>query len=85
MSNENEQQKEKGPSRRSFFATGSAALAAAAITGIHADAQQRAQVLKAEHDHSSSDPGQENTALLHENPHSPPPQPPDFGDPLPIW
>ncbi len=85
MSNEHEQKMHKGSSRRSFFATGSAALAAAAITGVKADGQERTSVRKAERDHSSSNPGQENKALLNENPNSNTPPPTDFGDVGPIW
>jgi oxalate decarboxylase len=74
-----------GPSRRRFFEAGSAAMAAAVITGMPATAQDRATVRKAESDHSSSDPGQENKVLLGENPNSNTPPPTDFGDTVPIW
>lgn len=72
-------------SRRSFFGAGSAALATAGFAGFSARAQTRDGVRKAEHDHSSSDPGQENKALLNENPNSNMPPPTDFGDTPPIW
>ena len=77
--------KENSPSRRKFFGAGSAALAAAGFAELTARAQERADVRKAEHDHSSSDPGQENKALLNENPSSNMPPPTDYGDTPPIW
>src|ERR1700760_4891054 len=73
------------PSRRSFLGISSVALATAAFAGFTADAQQRSDVYKAERDHSSSDPGQENKALLKENPNSNMPPSSDFGDTVPIW
>jgi hypothetical protein len=53
----------------------SVALATAAFAGLSANAQTKESTQKAEHDHSSSDPGQENKVLLGENPDSnnPPP------------
>ena len=54
----------ESPSRRSFLGAGSAALAAAAFVGLTANAQQRNDTHKAEMDHSSSDPAQENKPLL---------------------
>ena len=71
--------------RLAFFGAGPAALAAAGFAGLTARAQERADVHKAEHDHSSSDPGQENKVLLNENPNSNMPPPTDFGDTPPIW
>src|ERR1700744_3531202 len=73
------------PSRRSFLGMSSVALAAAAFAGLTADAQTKASTQSAEHDHSSSDPGQENKALLGENPNSNNPPPTDHGDVVPIW
>src|ERR1700730_11106119 len=75
----------ESPSRRSFLGAGSAALAAAAFGGLTANAQQREDTRKAEGDHSSSNPGQENKALLDENPNSNLPPPTDHGDFGPIW
>jgi oxalate decarboxylase len=75
----------ESPSRRSFLGAGSAALAAAAFVGLTADAQQREDTRKAEGDHSSSNPGQENKPLLDENPNSNMPPPTDHGDIGPIW
>jgi oxalate decarboxylase len=75
----------ENPSRRSFLEVGSAALAAAMLAGVTADAQQRDDTRKAEGDDSSSDPGQENRALLDENPNSNMPPPTDHGDVGPIW
>ena len=80
-----EDEKLEGPSRRRFFGAGSAALAAAGFAGLTARAQTRADAYKGEHDHSVSDPGQENGPLLKENPDSNLPPPTDFGDTPPIW
>jgi oxalate decarboxylase len=74
-----------GPSRRSFLGVSSAAIAAAAFVGLTANGQNKAGTQKAEHDHSSSDPGQENRALLALNPDSNTPPPTDHGDVVPIW
>ena len=73
------------PSRRSFLGISSATLATAALTGLTASAQETADTRKAEHDSSSSDPGQENRPLLEENPSSNTPPPTDHGDIGPIW
>jgi oxalate decarboxylase len=75
----------ENPSRRNFLGAGSAALAAAAFVGLTANAQERKDTRKAEGDHSSSDPGQENKPLLDENPNSNLPPPTDHGDIGPIW
>jgi oxalate decarboxylase len=73
-------------SRRNFLKTGSAALAATAVAGVTAlHAQERAGTASAEHDHSSSDPGQENKPLLDENPDSNMPPSTDHGDMVPLW
>ena len=45
------------PSRRSFLGMSSVALATAAFAGLTANAQDKESTQKAEHDHSSSDPG----------------------------
>ena len=82
---EKETSSAESPSRRAFLGIGSAALATAAFAGITANAQERADTRKAEGDHSSSDPGQENQALLAENPNSNMPPPTDHGDVGPIW
>jgi oxalate decarboxylase len=74
-----------GFSRRSVLGMGSAALAAAAFAGLTAHAQEKASTQKAEHDHSSSNPGPENKPLLDENPNSNTPPPSDHGDVVPIW
>ena len=63
----------------------SVALATAAFAGLAANAQEEAGTQKAERDHSSSDPGQENKPLLDENPSSNMPPPTDQGDIGPIW
>jgi oxalate decarboxylase len=73
-------------SRRKFLRTGSAVLAASALAGVTAlRGQERANTQAAEHDHSSSDPGQENKPLLDENPNSNMPPPTDHGDVVPLW
>jgi oxalate decarboxylase/phosphoglucose isomerase-like protein (cupin superfamily) len=63
----------------------SVALATAAFAGLTADAQTKQSTQKAEHDHSSSDPEQENKVLLGENPNSNNPPPTDHGDVVPLW
>src|SRR3984885_15111988 len=73
------------PSRRSFLGMSSVALATAALAGLTANAQDKASTQKAEHDHSSSDPGQENKGLLALNSNSNTPPPTDHGDVVPIW
>jgi oxalate decarboxylase len=73
------------PSRRSFLGMSSVALATAALAGLSANAQSKESTHKAEHDNSSSDPGQENTPLLIENPNSNTPPPTDHGDMVPLW
>jgi oxalate decarboxylase len=73
------------PTRRSFLGLGSLALATAAFAGMTAHAQEKSSVQKAEHDHSSSDPGQENKPLLALNPNSNTPPPTDHGDVVPLW
>src|SRR6204780_2590197 len=73
------------PSRRSFLGMSSVALATAALAGLTAHAQDKASTQKAEHDHSSSDPGPENKPLLDLNPNSNTPPPTDHGDLVPIW
>jgi oxalate decarboxylase len=85
----NERMKErpmsKHPSRRNFLGMSSVALASAALVGMTANAQEAANTRKAEYDHSSSDPGQENKPLLAENPDSNNSPPTDHGDMVPIW
>jgi oxalate decarboxylase len=73
------------PSRRSFLGMSSVALTTAAFAGLTANAQEKASTQKAEHDHSSSDPAQENKPLLTENPNSNTPPPTDHGDVVPLW
>jgi oxalate decarboxylase len=75
----------RGFSRRSMFGIGST-LASAALAGVvAANAQTRANTRAAEHDPSDVDPGPENLALLKENPNSNTPPPTDSGDVGPIW
>ena len=73
-----------GLSRRSMFGIGST-LATAALAGVAANAQTRANTRKAERDPSASDPGPENRPLLNLNPNSNTPPPTDHGDVGPIW
>ncbi|MDT7810524.1 MAG: oxalate decarboxylase, partial [Acidobacteriaceae bacterium] len=75
----------EGFSRRDFLGVTSTALAAAALTGLTAHAQEIQDTRTAEKDHSVSDPGQENRPLLDENPDSNLPPPTDHGDIGPIW
>src|SRR5580704_16156324 len=73
-------------SRRKFLKTGSAALAITALAGATVlRGQERASTQSAEHDHSASDPGQENKPLLDENPNTNMPPPTDHGDLVPLW
>jgi oxalate decarboxylase len=72
-------------SRRSFLGLSSVALATAAFAGLTANGQEKGSTQKAEHDHSTSDPGPENKLLLGENPDSNTPPPTDHGDLGPIW
>jgi len=72
--------RQDGFSRRSVLGMGSAALAAATLAGFTAHAQTREGTRQAEGDHSSSNPGQENNALLAENPNSNTPPPTAQGD-----
>jgi oxalate decarboxylase len=72
-------------SRRNFLAVGSGVLATAALAGVAARAQEPQDTRRAEKDISASDPGQENTLLLDENPSSNMPPPTDHGDIGPIW
>jgi oxalate decarboxylase len=76
----------KALSRRNFLRNGSAALATTILAqAVTLRAQDRASTQSAEHDHSSSDPGQENKPLLDENPDSNLPPPTDHGDMVPLW
>jgi oxalate decarboxylase len=85
MSTENQDKpSDRGFSRRTMFGIGST-LATAALAGVAANAQTRANTRGAEHDPSDSDPGPENAALLKENPNSNTPPPTDSGDVGPIW
>jgi oxalate decarboxylase len=73
------------PSRRNFLGLSSAALAAAAVSSLPAGAQEKTSTRRVEHDQVMSDPGQENTVLLGENPSSNNPPPTDHGDVGPVW
>jgi oxalate decarboxylase len=72
-------------SRRKFLRASSAALAVTALAGATALGQERSSTAAAEHDHSSSDPGQENKPLLDENPNTNMPPPTDHGSVVPLW
>jgi oxalate decarboxylase len=73
-------------SRRKFLRASSAVLAVTALGGATVlRGQERASTRGAEHDHSSSDPGQENKPLLDENPDANMPPPTDHGSVVPLW
>lgn len=75
----------KDPSRRTFLGRTSLTLAATLGGAAIAHAQTRSQIKTGESTHAISDPGQENAALLAENPNSNTPPDTDFGDIGPIW
>jgi oxalate decarboxylase len=75
----------EGLSRRTFLGVGSAGLASAALASLAVNAQEPTDTEKAEHDHSSSNPGPENKPLLDENPNSNLPPPTDHGNIEPVW
>jgi oxalate decarboxylase len=79
------QARAEGLSRRTFLGVGSAGLATAALTSLAASAQERANIAKAEQDHSASNPGPENKPLLDENPASNFPPPTDYENIMPVW
>jgi len=64
---------------------GSSGLATAALVTPVVNAQEKTSTQKAEKDHSSSDPGQENRGLVALNPNTDTPPPTDHGDLVPIW
>ena len=74
-----------GLSRRTFLEVGSAGLAGAALASLAVNAQERADIERADQDHSASNPGPENKPLLDENPNSNLPPPTDHGHIEPIW
>jgi len=71
-------------SRRTFLGRSTVALASVALAAV-AQGQERANIHKAEGDHSASNPGQENKPLLEQNPNSNNPPDTDDGDVGPIW
>jgi oxalate decarboxylase len=75
----------EGFSRRTFLGVGSAGLATAALASVAVNAQETANIAKAEHDHSASNPGPENKPLLDENPNTNFPPPTDHGTIAPVW
>jgi oxalate decarboxylase len=85
----NEQQESKRGteelSRRTFLGVGSAGLATVVLASLAADAQEKTDAEKADHDHSASNPGPENNALLDENLSSNLPPPTDHGNIEPVW
>jgi len=84
-----EQQESKlgmeGFSRRTFLEVGSAGLATAALGSLAVNAQEKSDTEKADHDHSASNPGPENSPLLEENPSTNLPPPTDHGNIEPVW
>jgi oxalate decarboxylase len=75
----------EGVSRRTFLGVSSAGLAGAALASLAVNAQETADTEKAEQDHSFTNPGPENKALLDENPNSNFPPPTDHGNITPTW
>jgi oxalate decarboxylase len=86
MSNEKTKPQDESTavSRRNMLGIGST-LATAALAGVAANAQTRANTQKAERDHSASNPGPENRPLQSENPNSNMPPPTDHGNVGSIW
>ncbi len=72
-------------SRRKFLKAGSAALVGSALAALNARAQSRASIEAGEHDHSASDPGPEDEAVLKANPDVNMPPPTDYGDMPALW
>ena len=72
-------------SRRNVLGVGSAAFATAALSAVSAHAQDLEKTRRADSCRSSSDPAQENEALLDEDPNSNMPPATDRGDVGPIW
>src|ERR1700730_4141071 len=85
----NEQQESKpgmeGFSRRTFLEVGSAGLATAALASLAVNAQEKTDTEKADHDHSVSNLGPENSPLLDENPSTNLPPATDHGNIEPVW
>jgi oxalate decarboxylase len=85
----NEQQESKpgmeGFSRRTFLEAGSAGLATAALASLAVNAQEKTDTEKADHDHSVSNLGPENSPLLDENPSTNLPPATDHGNIEPVW
>src|ERR1700674_814099 len=75
----------EGLSRRTFLGVGSAGLAPAALASLGANAQEKEDTEKADHDHSASNPGPENIPLQDENPSANLPPPTDHGNIEPVW
>src|ERR1700719_3216606 len=75
----------EGLSRRTFLESSAAGLATAALASLAVNAQEKSDTEKADHDHSSSDPGPENKPLLEENPNTNMPPPTDRGSVVPLW
>ncbi len=70
-------------SRRAFV--GAAAFAGMGVAGMQALAQTRAESKRGRTGNNPSDPGEENKALLEQNPNSNEPPVTDHGDVGPIW
>jgi oxalate decarboxylase len=75
----------EGFSRRTFLEVGSAGLATAALASLAVNAQEKSDTVKADHDHSASNPGPENKPLLDQNPSTNLPPPTDHGNIEPVW
>src|ERR1700686_2810045 len=74
----------EGLSRRTFLEVGSTGLATVALATLAANAQEKTDTEKADHDHSVSNPGPENNPLLDENPSANLPPPTDHGNIEPV-
>ena len=70
-------------SRRTFV--GAAAFAGAGLAGVNALSQTREEAKRGRTGNNASDPGEENPALLEQNPNSNEPPFTDHGDVGPIW
>jgi oxalate decarboxylase len=75
----------EGFSRRTFLEAGSAGLATAALASLAVNAQEKSDTQRADHDHSASNLGPENSPLLDENPSTNLPPPTDHGNIEPVW
>ncbi|MCU1294423.1 MAG: bicupin, oxalate decarboxylase family [Bryobacterales bacterium] len=78
-------QDDSRPNRRSFLGAAAATLGASAVLASYARAQSSETIHKGTMDHSASNPGPVNKALLGENGSSNNPPDTDHGDVNPFW